>query len=141
VSLESPFWDALGEIARQRRTSLSRLVTSIDLRREHYNLSSAIRLFVFDCHRRPEPEPATVLLKASHTKASYLVVCPVRGAFGEGDLGGFRCGHPAHSRIGADELGSADNASGALTGAVAAGGADCEFTLKRLGRTRVWAVL
>jgi predicted DNA-binding ribbon-helix-helix protein len=64
VSIESPFWDALGEIARQRRTSLSRLVTSIDLRREHYNLSSAIRLFVFDCHRRPEPEPATVLLKA-----------------------------------------------------------------------------
>jgi predicted DNA-binding ribbon-helix-helix protein len=61
VSIESPFWDALGEIARQRRTSLSRLVTSIDLRREHYNLSSAIRLFVFDCHRR---QPATVLLKA-----------------------------------------------------------------------------
>jgi predicted DNA-binding ribbon-helix-helix protein len=51
VSLEDAFWSALKEIADGRRLSLSQLVTMIDARREHGNLSSAIRLFVLDVFR------------------------------------------------------------------------------------------
>jgi predicted DNA-binding ribbon-helix-helix protein len=59
VSLEDTFWEALREIARQRRMTLSDLVSSINLQRERYNLSSAIRVFVFDWyrHQRYEAEP------------------------------------------------------------------------------------
>ena len=46
VTLEDDFWQALIEIARSRRVSVSRLLTSIDADREFANLSSAIRLFV-----------------------------------------------------------------------------------------------
>jgi predicted DNA-binding ribbon-helix-helix protein len=46
VSLEEPFWQALKDIATSRRTSLSDLIGSIDLKRKHGNLSSALRLFV-----------------------------------------------------------------------------------------------
>jgi predicted DNA-binding ribbon-helix-helix protein len=51
VSLEDTFWEALKEIARKRRTTVSGLVSSINVRREHGNLSSSIRLFVFDHYR------------------------------------------------------------------------------------------
>ena len=53
VSLEGPFWDAIREIAHQRNVTLSKLVADIDNQREYNNLSSAIRLFVFDqyCER------------------------------------------------------------------------------------------
>ena len=46
VSLEEPFWSALKDIARQRDTTLSDLVGNINVRRQHGNLSSALRLFV-----------------------------------------------------------------------------------------------
>ena len=46
VSLEEDFWQALREIAKLRRVSLSRLISSIDADRQFANLSSAIRLFV-----------------------------------------------------------------------------------------------
>ena len=46
ISLEDDFWQGLIEIARSRRVSVSRLLTSIDADREFANLSSAIRLFV-----------------------------------------------------------------------------------------------
>jgi predicted DNA-binding ribbon-helix-helix protein len=46
VTLEDDFWQALHEIARLRRVTLSRLISSIDADREFANLSSAIRLFV-----------------------------------------------------------------------------------------------
>jgi predicted DNA-binding ribbon-helix-helix protein len=45
VTLEDDFWQALNEIARLRRVSLSRLITSIDAE-QLANLSSSIRLFV-----------------------------------------------------------------------------------------------
>jgi predicted DNA-binding ribbon-helix-helix protein len=48
VSLEDAFWTALKEIATLRDMALSDLVASIDVKREHANLSSAIRLFVLD---------------------------------------------------------------------------------------------
>ena len=46
VSLEDAFWQGLKEIATSRRTTLSNLINSIDIDREHGNLSSALRLFV-----------------------------------------------------------------------------------------------
>ena len=46
VSLEDAFWQGLKDIATSRRTKLSDLITSIDIDREHGNLSSALRLFV-----------------------------------------------------------------------------------------------
>jgi predicted DNA-binding ribbon-helix-helix protein len=48
VSLEDAFWSALKEIAKGRHMTLAELVTSIDAKREHPNLSSAIRLFVLN---------------------------------------------------------------------------------------------
>jgi predicted DNA-binding ribbon-helix-helix protein len=53
VSLETAFWDALGEIAARRRLSLNALVSAIDAERGG-NLSSAIRLFVLESCRRGE---------------------------------------------------------------------------------------
>jgi predicted DNA-binding ribbon-helix-helix protein len=41
----------LKEIARGRNSTLSELVEAIDSERRHDNLSSAIRLFVFDFYR------------------------------------------------------------------------------------------
>lgn len=63
VSLEDVFWNELRMIAHDRHLHLSELVGSIDSERQHCNLSSAIRLFVFehsrhhaeDTHRRTEP--------------------------------------------------------------------------------------
>lgn len=51
VSLEDAFWDVLKEVATRRRTTLSDLVAEIDARRDHGNLSSAIRLFVLEAVR------------------------------------------------------------------------------------------
>ena len=51
LSLEDEFWNALKEIAAERHVKLSDLVTAIDDRREHANLSSAVRLFVLDYYR------------------------------------------------------------------------------------------
>jgi predicted DNA-binding ribbon-helix-helix protein len=48
VSLEDAFWSALKEIASGRGMTLAELVTSINAKREHPNLSSGIRLFVLD---------------------------------------------------------------------------------------------
>jgi predicted DNA-binding ribbon-helix-helix protein len=46
VSLEDEFWFALKEIGTHRRQKLSDLVADVDVRRDHGNLSSSIRLFV-----------------------------------------------------------------------------------------------
>jgi predicted DNA-binding ribbon-helix-helix protein len=48
VSLEDAFWSGLKEIADAQATTLSAMVAEIDKKREHSNLSSAIRLFVLD---------------------------------------------------------------------------------------------
>jgi predicted DNA-binding ribbon-helix-helix protein len=52
VSLEEPFWEALKDIATSRQSSLSDLISAIDLKRKHGNLSSALRLFVLNHYRR-----------------------------------------------------------------------------------------
>ena len=51
VSLEDAFWASLKDIANERGVTLSELVSSIDTKRQHGNLSSAIRLFVLDHYR------------------------------------------------------------------------------------------
>jgi predicted DNA-binding ribbon-helix-helix protein len=74
VSLEEAFWRALKEIAVDRQITVSDLVGAIDARRQHGNLSSAIRLFVLDHYQaRPKieqqprdltmvrPRPASIL--------------------------------------------------------------------------------
>lgn len=48
VSLEDAFWLELRSIAHNLGVHLSQLVGSIDSERQHSNLSSAIRLFVFE---------------------------------------------------------------------------------------------
>jgi predicted DNA-binding ribbon-helix-helix protein len=51
VSLEDSFWNDLKEIAHYQRVTVSKLLETIDKGRQG-NLSSAIRLFVFDQVRR-----------------------------------------------------------------------------------------
>jgi predicted DNA-binding ribbon-helix-helix protein len=51
VSLEDAFWKGLKEIASHRELTLSQMVASIDVGRDHGNLSSAIRLYVLDHYR------------------------------------------------------------------------------------------
>ena len=47
VSLEDSFWDGLREIAHDRHVTMSNLVEEIDGNRNHANLSSAVRMFVY----------------------------------------------------------------------------------------------
>ncbi len=51
VSLEDAFWVALKTIAGGLGMTLSELVETVDSKRQHANLSSAIRLFVLDFYR------------------------------------------------------------------------------------------
>ena len=48
VSLEDSFWSDLKEIALMQRATLSKVITEIDKGRQVGNLSSAIRVFVFE---------------------------------------------------------------------------------------------
>jgi predicted DNA-binding ribbon-helix-helix protein len=58
VSLEDAFWDALKEIADKHPMTMSQLVATIDVDRDHANLSSAIRLFVLAVYRGEVPAAA-----------------------------------------------------------------------------------
>ncbi|HMF25275.1 MAG TPA: ribbon-helix-helix domain-containing protein [Pseudolabrys sp.] len=55
VSLENEFWDGLHTIADLQNKTLRALVEKIDRDRDNCNLSSAIRVFVFN-HFRCEKE-------------------------------------------------------------------------------------
>jgi predicted DNA-binding ribbon-helix-helix protein len=60
ISLEDAFWNEMKMIAGERDMTLSELVSSIDVSREHGNLSSAIRLFVLGYHTNDaERQPHT----------------------------------------------------------------------------------
>ena len=89
VSLEDAFWNGLKEIAEARRVTLSDVVAAIDSRRQHSNLSSAIRLFVLDSYHTRVPgkveshsEPASPPLVPSIEVDVLLVLCELgkRGA-------------------------------------------------------------
>ena len=45
VSLETPFWEVLTQIATVQNMSLNKLITEVDRQRDG-NLSSAIRIYV-----------------------------------------------------------------------------------------------
>jgi predicted DNA-binding ribbon-helix-helix protein len=51
VSLEDEFWTQLREIAGAKQATVSQLLAQIDERREHRNLSSAIRVYVLEHFR------------------------------------------------------------------------------------------
>ena len=51
VSLENEFWDGLREIADGQKNKLSAVVQQIDRERSNRNLSSAIRVYVFNHFR------------------------------------------------------------------------------------------
>lgn len=56
ITLETPFWNALRQIAVSEGLTPGQLVTRIDKDRQHANLSSTIRLFVLDHYRRQAEE-------------------------------------------------------------------------------------
>jgi predicted DNA-binding ribbon-helix-helix protein len=64
VSLEKAFWEGIKVIAASRKVPLPDLISMIDSKRQHGNLSSAIRLFVLDhyralAHRPPPIDPTS----------------------------------------------------------------------------------
>jgi predicted DNA-binding ribbon-helix-helix protein len=71
VSLEEAFWRSLKEIARERGTTLSELVASIDSNRRHGNLSSAIRLFVLDHYRSGQRGPGETPRELGAARHAY----------------------------------------------------------------------
>ena len=63
VSLENEFWAGLHDIAKSRKTTAAKLVGEIDRQRSTVNLSSAIRIYVYNYCRsidgkRAEANPA-----------------------------------------------------------------------------------
>jgi predicted DNA-binding ribbon-helix-helix protein len=53
LSLEQSFWDALGEIAAAKKTSIAGVIAEIDRDRSpQENLSAAIRVFVLGHFRK-----------------------------------------------------------------------------------------
>ncbi len=54
VSLENEFWDALHEIAKYKNTTAAKLAGEIARQRNTVNLSSAIRIFVYNHFRSIE---------------------------------------------------------------------------------------
>jgi predicted DNA-binding ribbon-helix-helix protein len=74
VSLENEFWDGVRSIADGQQIKLSTLVQQIDRERTNRNLSSAIRIFVFNHfrapaagERSPAPNPSTPTLWPSES--------------------------------------------------------------------------
>jgi predicted DNA-binding ribbon-helix-helix protein len=73
VSLEKEFWEGLQEIAKQKATTTSKLAEQIAQHRTTVNLSSAIRIFVFN-HVRSLDHPPTaartsLIAKAAESRA------------------------------------------------------------------------
>jgi predicted DNA-binding ribbon-helix-helix protein len=55
ISVEEPFWQALGEIAKSRNVSIAALIAEIDRKRPaDGGLSSAIRLHVLAWYRNTD---------------------------------------------------------------------------------------
>ena len=59
VTLEDGFWSALKEISKERRSTLTEIVTEVDRQRAQGNLSSALRLFVLNVYRSGTTSPAS----------------------------------------------------------------------------------
>lgn len=48
ISLEEPFWQELRDVAEGRHISISALVAEVDDQRKNANLSSALRVYIFE---------------------------------------------------------------------------------------------
>jgi predicted DNA-binding ribbon-helix-helix protein len=74
VSLEKEFWEGLHEIAKQENTTAPKLASQIATRRNTVNLSSAIRIFVYNYFRllADERNADGTSLKAKATKYRAL---------------------------------------------------------------------
>ena len=70
VSLENEFWSALKEIARVQGATISNIVGDIDIRRNEGNLSSAIRLFLFDHYRAQTPAVSAIQARTTMSMTS-----------------------------------------------------------------------
>ena len=57
ISLEEPFWTTLRQIAERESISVQGLIGRIDAERGDQNLSSAIRVFVFNSVRLAATRP------------------------------------------------------------------------------------
>jgi predicted DNA-binding ribbon-helix-helix protein len=73
VSLENEFWDALREIAERANLPLPRLMEQVDKDRTTCNLSSAIRIFVFNHFRAQNPIRDFQATGASPRKHWFLI--------------------------------------------------------------------
>ena len=80
VSLKNEFWEALHEIARRENIALSTLVEQISQHRDNVNLSSAIRVFVFN-HFRAAPKNRSsfrpIISMEIRSTRLRLLECPV----------------------------------------------------------------
>lgn len=56
ISLEDEFLKELADIAQKKGVSINQLVTEIDSKREHENLSSAIRIYILKYLKKQNPE-------------------------------------------------------------------------------------
>jgi predicted DNA-binding ribbon-helix-helix protein len=70
VSLEKEFWEALRELASSQNTKLTTLVQQIDQTRTGNNLSSAIRVFVFNHLRAQVAAKTAAGTQAAGTQTS-----------------------------------------------------------------------
>lgn len=58
ISLEEPFWEALKDIAYERRTPLAQIVKDIDNGRgDKSGLSGAVRVWILDHYRKAAMKP------------------------------------------------------------------------------------
>jgi predicted DNA-binding ribbon-helix-helix protein len=51
ISLETEFWDALHELARERSEPLHKIVAAVNADRKSSNLSSTLRVFILQQYR------------------------------------------------------------------------------------------
>jgi predicted DNA-binding ribbon-helix-helix protein len=77
ISLEEPFWTAFREIALARSQTLSKLAELIDSERCGSNLSSAIRVFVFEHYRTQCFAAAAVAQPSANAEAIIPSIHPI----------------------------------------------------------------
>lgn len=71
VSLENEFWEGLREIADGLKIKVSALVQRIDRERTNRNLSSAIRIYVFNHFRGKPAEERAAATTGSGAAAAW----------------------------------------------------------------------
>jgi predicted DNA-binding ribbon-helix-helix protein len=52
IGIETAFWAALKQIAKERGVTLTALVSTLDAERDSSNLASTLRVFVLDHYRK-----------------------------------------------------------------------------------------